>query len=65
VAYIYLATGLSFGDAAPEETEQLTLRKLPLADAIEMVLDGTITDSLSVAGLLRAKVELDNGALLA
>ena len=65
LAYIYLATGLSFGDAAPEETEQLTLRKLPLADAIEMVLDGTITDSLSVAGLLRAKVELDNGALLA
>jgi 8-oxo-dGTP pyrophosphatase MutT (NUDIX family) len=65
LAYIYLATGLSFGDAAPEETEQLALRKLPLAEAIEMVLDGRITDALSVAALLRAKVQLDDGTLIA
>ena len=65
LAYVYLATGLTFGEAAPDETEQLTLRKLPLADAIEMALDGRITDALSVAALLRAKVELDNGTLLA
>ena len=65
LAYIYLATGLSFGEATPEETEQLMLRKLPLAEAIEMVLDGRITDALSVAALLRARVELDKGTLLA
>ena len=63
-AYVYVATGLSFGIAAPEETEQLTLRKLPLAEAIAMALDGRVMDALSVAALLRAKIELDAGTVL-
>jgi ADP-ribose pyrophosphatase len=64
-AYIYLATGLTFGASSPEETEQLALKKLPLSEAIAMVLDGRIVDSLSMAALLRAKVELDSGTLFA
>jgi len=63
LAYVYLATGLTFRDSSPEETEQLKLRKLPLTEAIEMALDGRITDALSVAALLRAKVELSEGTL--
>lgn len=65
LAYVYLATGLSFGASSPEETEQLTLKKLPLAEAIAMALDGRIVDALSVVALLRAKLELDNGTLFA
>lgn len=61
--YIYIATGLTFGESSPEETEQLTLKKLPLSEAIAMALDGRIVDSLSVAALLRAKIELDAGTL--
>ena len=64
LAYVYLATGLSYGEASPEETEALASRKLPLAEAIGMVLDGRITDAISVAALLQAKVELDAGTLL-
>ncbi|WP_129714264.1 NUDIX hydrolase [Pedobacter sp. SYP-B3415] len=60
---IFIARGLTAGDAQPEETEALTLRKLPLAEAIEMVLRGEITDSMSVAGLLRVKLLLDAGNL--
>ena len=64
VAYVYLARDLTFGEPAPEDTEALALRKLPLTEAIRMALDGRIADAISVAALLRAKVELDAGTLL-
>jgi len=56
--YIYLATGLEFREAEPEETEVLQVRKIALEQAYQMVLDGSITDSLSVAGILRTKILL-------
>ncbi|MEZ4993381.1 MAG: NUDIX hydrolase [Saprospiraceae bacterium] len=55
---IYLARELSFGTAQPEETEQLEVRKLSLREAVDMVLRGEITDSLSVMGLLRVQLML-------
>ncbi len=55
---VYLATGLTFGAAAPEETEDLQLRRVPFREALDMVLDGRITDSLSVAGILRLAWEM-------
>ncbi|HWB28205.1 MAG TPA: NUDIX hydrolase [Chitinophagaceae bacterium] len=63
VGYIYLARGLSQYEAAPEETEQLIIKKLPLAEAIEMVDGHIITDSLSVAGLLKVKLMMLEGKL--
>ena len=48
---IYLATGLEQQEAQPEETEQLTVRRLPLSEAYHMVLAHEITDSLSVAAI--------------
>ncbi len=61
--YIYLATGLRFGAPAPEETEALRIRKLPLSEAVQMVLDGVITDCLSVAALLKVNTLLLSGSL--
>lgn len=52
-AFVYLATGLTQGTACPEDTEDLAIKRLPVAEAVEMVLRGEITDSMSVAGLLR------------
>ncbi|MEE4162265.1 MAG: NUDIX hydrolase [Woeseiaceae bacterium] len=49
---IYVARDLEQGETAFEETEDLAIRRLPVDDAIELCLDGTITDALSVAGLL-------------
>lgn len=49
----YVATGLSFGETQFEETEDLAIRKLPLTDAVQMVIDGQITDAISAAALLR------------
>ncbi len=50
---VYLARGLSHGSAAPEETERLSVRRLALVEAYDWVERGVITDSLSVAGILR------------
>ena len=56
---IYLARDLHFGEAEPEETEDLMLRKLPFSEAVEMVMRGEITDALAVASILKVKVLLD------
>ena len=53
--FVYLAEGLTPGEVEPEETEDLRLWKLPLAEAIRMVMDDRITDGISVAGLLKAE----------
>jgi 8-oxo-dGTP pyrophosphatase MutT (NUDIX family) len=52
-AIIYLARGLTHGTAAPEGTERLQVKWLPLAEALAMVGRGEITDSMSVMGLQR------------
>ncbi|HXB90837.1 MAG TPA: NUDIX hydrolase [Puia sp.] len=61
VAYIFLARGLEQKEAMPEETEQLTVRKLPFGEAYRMVEKGMITDSMSVAAILKVKILLLNG----
>lgn len=56
--YIYLARGLSQHTAMPEETEQLLVKKLPLEEALQMVNNNEITDSMTIAGLLKVKLLL-------
>lgn len=60
---IYIARGLTLGIAEPEETEELVLRKLPFEEAYQLVLNGTITDSMSVAAILKTKILLLEGQL--
>ncbi len=47
----YLATGLTKGEASPEGTEELVCRSMPVAEALEMVARGEITDALSVLAI--------------
>jgi len=53
VAYIYLAESITQSESQPEETEQLQVKKVSLKEALMMVLDNKITDSMSVAGILK------------
>ena len=62
-AYIFLARGLEQREAEPEETEQLVVRKLPFEEAYRMVETGEITDSMSVASILKVKLMLVQGQL--
>lgn len=52
--FVYLAQELTPGETEFEETEDLQLRKLPLKEAVEMVMRDEITDAISVAGILKA-----------
>lgn len=56
LGFAYVATELSFGETKLEETEDLAIRKLPLEEAVQMVIDGQITDAISAAALLRMHV---------
>jgi ADP-ribose pyrophosphatase len=53
VGYAYLAEGLTEGETEFEETEDLAIWKLPFAEAHAMVLDGRITDGLSMVAILK------------
>jgi 8-oxo-dGTP pyrophosphatase MutT (NUDIX family) len=57
---VYLARGLSFHEAAPEESEQLAIKKLPFKRVFEMVISGEITDAVSVAAIFKANYLLEN-----
>lgn len=52
---VYVARELTQGGTEFEETEDLLIKKLPLEEAIERVLNGEITDAVSICGLLKLK----------
>jgi 8-oxo-dGTP pyrophosphatase MutT (NUDIX family) len=56
--FIYLAKGLEAGQTEHEDTEDITVRKLPLEEAIEMAIKGEITDAMSLAGLYRLAIDI-------
>lgn len=58
--HIYEARNLSPGKECPDEDEFIHTVRVPLKDAYQMVLDGTIIDSKTVAAilLLAANVEV-------
>jgi 8-oxo-dGTP pyrophosphatase MutT (NUDIX family) len=58
---LYLARELEQAEAEPEETEDLQIRKLPFEQAYQMVMNGEITDSLSMVAILKTKLLLDKG----
>lgn len=51
--HVFVAQNLTFQEAEPEDTEDLQIIKLPLEEAFEKVMNNEITDSLSVAALMK------------
>lgn len=49
----FLAWDLTDGNAQPEDTEQLQIKRIPFWEAVERVKRGEIRDSVTIAGLLR------------
>jgi ADP-ribose pyrophosphatase len=58
---IYLATGLTEGHAAPDETEQLAVRLMPFEEAVDGVRSGELFDSMTQLGLLRVALDRTTG----
>jgi 8-oxo-dGTP pyrophosphatase MutT (NUDIX family) len=52
-AFVYLATGLSEAEGELDDTEEITIRRIPFANALAMIDAGEITDSITVAALMK------------
>ncbi|MFT4726131.1 MAG: 8-oxo-dGTP pyrophosphatase MutT (NUDIX family) [Granulosicoccus sp.] len=63
VAFAFVAQDLRLGDTAPDDTELLTLTRIALDDAINMAMDGTISDGLAMASLLKVGLLISRGEL--
>lgn len=59
-AILYVARNLSFTHAEPEETEALSVKKIPFERLFEWVMNGEITDAMTIAAVLKLKIMLDN-----
>ncbi len=59
----YIAQELEMGEAQPEETEQLHVRRLPFTEVVDMVLNGEITDALSMIAVLKVNEWLRQGVI--
>jgi 8-oxo-dGTP pyrophosphatase MutT (NUDIX family) len=53
---VYLATGITERTAQPEDTEQLSIKKIPFSEAYDLVVQGKITDAISVAAIMKLKL---------
>jgi 8-oxo-dGTP pyrophosphatase MutT (NUDIX family) len=54
VGYVFLAQGLTEGEHKREATEaDMKVWKLPFSEALDMVMTGKITDSLSIMAILK------------
>jgi 8-oxo-dGTP pyrophosphatase MutT (NUDIX family) len=53
---IYLAQDLQQFEPEPEDTEQLIIKKVALDEVYRMVCDGEITDSVTVAAVLKIRL---------
>ncbi len=63
VIWMYAATGLTFGEQKPDDDEFLTVEKLPLEKAVQMILDGEIKDAKTQAAILKLKLLKDSGKI--
>ncbi len=53
VGVVYVAEELTEGEPDFDDTEDLQIRRLPFRTALQMAMEGDITDILSLAGLLK------------
>lgn len=53
---VYLARGLEQHTPEPEETEQLSIKKIPFEEAYQLVKTHQITDALTVAAIQKIKL---------
>ena len=50
---VFIAKDLMFGESEPESTEELIVKKVPFNKAYEMVLNGEITDLISMTAIMK------------
>ena len=61
-AVLFLATGLTHGEATPDGTESLAVRWVPFDEVLAMTLDGRISDAMTILAVHRAAIARLSGA---
>lgn len=59
ITHIYLAKGLEFKNQSLDDDEFLDVEKIPLSEAVELVMNGTIRDGKTQIAILKAARILD------
>ncbi len=54
ITYMYLARGLSFSEQSLDPDEFLDVEKIPLSEAVKLVMDGSIRDGKTQIAVLKA-----------
>lgn len=57
--FLYLARDLKRGRSHPDEDEFLEVSWVPMDTLVKRIMDGTVTDGKTVAGVLKAKLWLE------
>lgn len=63
IIWLYAATGLTFGEQNPDEDEFLTVQKIPLEKAVDMIMSGEIKDAKTQTAVLKLKLLKDSGKI--
>ena len=63
IIWLFAATGLTFGEQEPDEDEFLSVEKIPLEKAVEMIMSGEIKDAKTQAAVLKLKLLRDSGKI--
>lgn len=63
IIWLFAATNLSFEEQSLDEDEFLTVEKIPLEKAVEMILSGEIKDAKTQAAVLKLKILKDSGKI--
>lgn len=58
VGYVFIAEQLTLGDTEFDPTEDLEVRRLPFKEALLLVMQGKITDAISVSAILKTGIRL-------
>ena len=60
VIYMYLATGLSFGETDPDDDEFLNVKNIPMEKAVDMIMKGEIKEAKTQTAILKVERMLKN-----
>lgn len=63
VAQVFLARELSVGTSSPEDTEVLSVKRMPLDEVYALIQNGEITDALTVTGIVQVLLLRAQGSL--
>lgn len=63
LAIVFVAKKLHFESAEPEDTELLQIKKININEAYKWVMEGKITDAISVAAILKTHLLIQQGQL--